>query len=71
MSKNINESLPKEQRVRQVGVNNQGEKITIIRCSKLEDGTPLVWRYLSINHNKILRGKDISKLHSNISQEVA
>lgn len=40
-------------------------------CGKLEDGTPLVWRYLSINHNKTLRGKDISKLHNNISQEVA
>ena len=40
-------------------------------CGKLEDGTPLVWRYININHNKILRGKDILKLHSKINQEVA
>lgn len=32
---------------------------------KLPDGTPLVWRYVKINHNKILRGKDIEKLHKN------
>lgn len=31
---------------------------------KLEDGTKLVWRYLIVDHNKILRGKDIFKLHN-------
>ena len=39
-------------------------------AGKLEDGTKLVWRYLNINHNKILRGKDISKLHK-INKKVA
>ena len=37
MSKYVNESLPKEQRLGQVGVNNQGEKITIITYRKYED----------------------------------
>lgn len=40
-------------------------------CGKLEDGTPLVWRYININHNKILKGNDIVKLHSKINEKVA
>ena len=28
------------------------------------NGTKLVWRYLIVDHNKILRGKDIFKLHN-------
>ena len=39
-------------------------------CGKLEDRTPLVWRYIITDHNKILRGKDISKLHK-INKKVA
>ena len=46
-----------------------GEIKLIKSCGKLEDGTPLVWRFLIHRHNIILRGKDISKLH--IKREVA
>ena len=46
------------------------KKVKVKSCGKLEDGTKLVWKYLNINHNKILRGKDISKLHK-INQKVA
>ena len=37
MNKNVNEKLPKEQRLGQVGINNQGEKITIIAYRKEND----------------------------------
>lgn len=49
----------------------KGKRVKVKSCGKLEDGTPLVWRYININHNKILRGKGISKLHSKSNQEVA
>ena len=47
------------------------KKIKVKSCGKLPDGTPLVWRYININHNKILRGKDIIKLHSINHDKVA
>ena len=37
MSKRINESLPRNRRLGQIGINNQGEKITIIAYRKSED----------------------------------
>ena len=46
------------------------KKIKVKSAGKLSDGTKLVWRYLIVNHNKILRGKDISKLHK-INEKVA
>ena len=39
-------------------------------CGKLSNGTKLVWRYLVIDHNIMLRGKDISKLHSKSNQKI-
>ena len=35
-------------------------------CGKLEDGTPLVWRYINISHNRILRGENIKLLRKEV-----